>query len=90
MLLGEPPAEAFSAVALVSSTCGSAKNGGSLGLVYKDTMAPEFDAVCFDPAKATGVVHGPVKTEFGYHLIRVADRWEGAPPPEEVEKEDKK
>jgi peptidyl-prolyl cis-trans isomerase C len=35
-------------------------------------MVPEFDHVCFN--EAVGVVHGPVKTQFGYHLVEVTER----------------
>ena len=35
-------------------------------------MVPEFDRVCFN--EAVGVVHGPVKTQFGYHLVEVTER----------------
>jgi len=35
-------------------------------------MVPEFDAVVFNDE--VGVVHGPVKTQFGYHLLEVTSR----------------
>jgi peptidyl-prolyl cis-trans isomerase C len=35
-------------------------------------MVPEFDKVVFN--EAVGVVHGPVKTDFGYHLIEITSR----------------
>lgn len=37
-------------------------------------MVREFDAVCFDPETEVGRVYGPVKTQFGYHLIKVTSR----------------
>jgi peptidyl-prolyl cis-trans isomerase C len=33
---------------------------------------PEFDKVVF--SDEVGVVHGPVKTQFGYHLLEITDR----------------
>lgn len=82
----EPTQEAFAAVATAMSTCGSSKSGGNLGLIFEGTMAPEFDAVCFNDSKALNVVHGPVKTEFGHHLILISERFKGAPPAKEEEK----
>ena len=38
-------------------------------------MVKEFDRVCFE--KEVGVVHGPVETQFGAHLILVTRRYEG-------------
>jgi peptidyl-prolyl cis-trans isomerase C len=35
-------------------------------------MVPEFNDVCFN--EETGVVHGPIRTQFGYHLIEVTNR----------------
>jgi len=35
-------------------------------------MVKEFDEVCFN--EDVGVVHGPVKTQFGYHLVEVTHR----------------
>lgn len=48
---------------------GSAANGGSLGELSREEMIAEFDEVLFSLEQ--GVVSEPVKTEFGYHLIRV-------------------
>lgn len=47
------------------------KNGGDLGFLTLDKMAPEFAEVV--PNLATGVVSEPVRTRWGYHLIRVDD-----------------
>ena len=63
---------AFQQAARKNSACPSAKQGGDLGSFGKGQMVPEFDAVVFsDPV---GVVHGPVKTQFGSHLILITDR----------------
>ena len=48
---------------------GSAQNGGSLGDVERGEMVPEFDAATFE--LEAGVVSDPVKTQFGYHIIKV-------------------
>lgn len=52
---------------------GTAQNGGDLGYFSKGTMVPEFDTVAFklEPGMFTET---PVKTEFGWHIIKVLDR----------------
>jgi peptidyl-prolyl cis-trans isomerase C len=64
--------EEFVQVAKTFSLCPSGKQGGDLGFFSKGDMVPEFDQVVF--AGEVGVVHGPVKTQFGYHLIEVLER----------------
>ncbi len=55
----------------MSADPGSAAKGGSLGMVEKGVMVPEFDQVAFSlPA---GELSEPVRTPFGYHLIRVSE-----------------
>ena len=54
----------------------SAKSGGSLGSFEPGKMVREFDEVCFDPEVPVGEVTGPVRTQFGYHLILVEDRFQ--------------
>ncbi|MDC0933045.1 peptidylprolyl isomerase [Arcobacteraceae bacterium] len=54
------------------SQCPSGNEGGDLGSFGKGAMVPEFDAVVFNDE--VGVVHGPVKTQFGYHLLEVTSR----------------
>ena len=51
------------------STCPSGKEGGNLGDFGRGQMVPEFDTACFEMAE--GEVRGPVKTQFGYHIIRL-------------------
>ncbi len=51
---------------------GSAVKGGDLGYFNKGMMVKEFEDVCFKGA--VGVVQKPVKTNYGYHLIKVTDR----------------
>lgn len=59
----------FEAAAAEFSTCPSGKQGGSLGEFGRGQMVPEFEEAAF--AAEIGHVVGPVKTQFGYHLIKV-------------------
>ena len=69
---------AFADAAMKFSTCPSAAKGGDLGTFSKGAMVPEFDAMVFDEATPLGgsSVQGPVKTQFGHHLIQVYERSE--------------
>ena len=60
--------ESFEAVAKEVSECPSAPKGGDLGLVAKGMMVPEFEKAAFDLKE--NEMSGPVKTAFGYHLIK--------------------
>jgi peptidyl-prolyl cis-trans isomerase C len=62
----------FEEAALKHSTCPSGKSGGELGTFGQGQMVPEFDKVVFNDE--IGVIHGPVQTQFGYHLLEVTDR----------------
>ena len=62
----------FADAAAQFSQCPSGKQGGELGSFGPGMMVPEFDKVVFN--EAVGVVHGPVKTQFGYHLVEVTAR----------------
>ena len=62
----------FADVAKEHSTCPSGKSGGDLGSFGKGQMVPEFDAVIF--SEELNFVHGPVQTQFGYHLIEITSR----------------
>ena len=66
----------FAELAKSHSTCPSAQQGGSLGQFAQGEMVPEFDHVVFDDALAEGDVSEPVKTQFGYHLIKLEQRTE--------------
>ena len=63
---------AFEDLAKQHSSCPSGQNGGSLGEFGPGQMVKEFDAVVFK--EAVGEVHGPVKTQFGYHLLEITSR----------------
>lgn len=54
------------------SKCPSGKQGGSLGTFSKGEMVKEFDNVVFKCE--LGRIHGPIKTEFGFHLIEITSR----------------
>lgn len=56
------------------STCPSKDKGGDLGYFGKGQMVPEFEKAAFEGE--IGKVIGPVKTQFGYHLIVVDDKKE--------------
>jgi peptidyl-prolyl cis-trans isomerase C len=62
----------FAAVAREHSTCPSGRRGGDLGTFGRGQMVREFDAVVFSAPLEE--VQGPVKTQFGYHLIEVTSR----------------
>jgi len=63
------------------STCPSKAKGGSLGSFGKGQMVKEFEDAAFGGELNT--ILGPVKTQFGYHLILVDDRQEGETIPYE-------
>ncbi len=56
---------------------GSASKGGDLGYFSRGQMVPEFEKVVFSMKK--GDVRGPVKTQFGYHIIKLTDLKRGEP-----------
>jgi len=62
----------FEDAAKQNSTCPSGANGGELGTFSQGQMVPEFDKVVFNDE--VGMVHGPVQTQFGYHLLEVTER----------------
>ena len=59
----------FEKAALKYSLCPSGKDGGDLGYFGKNVMVPEFESAAF--SLPLGKVSEPVKTAFGYHLIKV-------------------
>jgi len=62
----------FSDLAKKHSTCPSGKKGGNLGEFKPGQMVKAFDNVVFK--KPILEVHGPVKTQFGFHLIKTLYR----------------
>lgn len=62
----------FADVAAEHSKCPSGKTGGDLGEFGQGQMVPEFDKVVFN--EEVGKVHGPIKTQFGYHLLEIISR----------------
>tara|TARA_B110000027_G_scaffold50496_2_gene55177 strand:- start:22821 stop:23102 length:282 start_codon:yes stop_codon:yes gene_type:complete len=62
----------FANVAKDNSSCPSSAEGGDLGEFSPGMMVPEFDKVVFSAPLNT--VQGPVKTQFGYHLLEVTSR----------------
>lgn len=71
--IGDSPIK-FAEAAARYSECPSASSGGNLGEFGPGAMVKEFDQVVFN--EAVGKVHGPVKTQFGYHLIYISERRE--------------
>lgn len=65
---GEP----FAKLAKKHSICTSGKKGGELGEFKRGQMVKGFDDVVFK--KPILKVHGPVKTRFGYHIIKTLYR----------------
>jgi peptidyl-prolyl cis-trans isomerase C len=62
----------FADLARKHSKCPSGQQGGDLGEFNKGQMVKEFDDIVF--SAEVGKTHGPVKTQFGYHLIEITDR----------------
>lgn len=66
--LEESDGEDFQDLVQEHSDCPSKAQGGSLGEVPKGKMPPEFETVAF--SQKTGTIGAPIKTQFGYHIIR--------------------
>lgn len=62
----------FEAAAKEYSSCPSKEQGGNLGKFTRGQMVPEFEEAAF--TQEIGVVGEPVKTQFGYHLIKVEEK----------------
>ncbi|UCH83729.1 MAG: peptidylprolyl isomerase [Candidatus Latescibacterota bacterium] len=62
----------FAVLAREHSQCPSGRRGGDLGEFNQGQMVKEFDDIVFQ--KELGITHGPVKTQFGYHLIEILSR----------------
>jgi peptidyl-prolyl cis-trans isomerase C len=75
----------FEDAARKDSICPSREKGGDLGEFTFDRMVPAFSRVAF--ALKTGEISSLVRTQYGFHIIKVTGRTEGAaqPSPESVE-----
>lgn len=62
----------FALIAADNSTCPSAAAGGDLNYFSEGQMVPEFEEVAF--ALELDQVSKPVKTQFGYHIVKLTDR----------------
>ena len=62
----------FSELAADYSLDGTAQNGGDLGYFGRGTMVPEFEEAAFN--LKVGEISGVVKTDYGYHIIKLTDR----------------
>ena len=62
----------FEDAAKANSSCPSSAQGGDLGKFGPGQMVPEFDKAIF--SGDVGVLYGPIKTQFGYHLIDITGR----------------
>lgn len=62
----------FAEIAQKYSSCPSGRQGGALGEFGRGQMVKEFDEVVF--TGDLNKVHGPVKTQFGYHLLEITSR----------------
>jgi peptidyl-prolyl cis-trans isomerase C len=64
----------FAEMAKEHSQCPSSQQGGDLGEFGPGQMVKEFDEVVFK--EAVGAVHGPIQTQFGFHLVEITSRTE--------------
>ncbi|MEB3702946.1 Putative parvulin-type peptidyl-prolyl cis-trans isomerase precursor [Candidatus Bealeia paramacronuclearis] len=79
----------FAKLAKEKSTDGTAKDGGELGYITKDAVVKEFSDVAF--ALEVGAYNEtPVKTDFGWHVIKVEDKRDAKAPTFEEAKEELK
>lgn len=65
----------FEKAAKKFSKCPSGKRGGGLGTFSKGEMVKEFDKVIFSKDTQINKIIGPIKTQFGFHLIEVQAKY---------------
>jgi peptidyl-prolyl cis-trans isomerase C len=75
----------FAELAKQKSKDPGAQEGGDLGFFTKDQMVPEFAEVAFK--LEPGQLSDPVKTQFGWHIIRVEEKRKRPVPPYEQVKD---
>ncbi len=63
--------ESFEKLATENSICPSKKRGGDLGWFGRQKMVREFELAAFNLKK--GEISQPVKTQFGWHIIKLVD-----------------
>src|ERR1700723_3402542 len=68
----------FAELAKKKSKDPGASDGGDLGFFTKDQMVPEFSAVAF--SLEPGKISDPVKSQFGWHIIKVEEKRDRKPP----------
>ena len=65
--------EKFAAAAKEFSSCRTSKDGGNLGEPFgPGMMVKQVDEICFE--KEVGVVHGPISTPYGEHIVLLRER----------------
>lgn len=64
--------KSFEDLAKEKSLCPSRKRGGDLGWFGKNQMVKPFEQACFK--HEVGLIEEPVKTQFGYHIIKVLEK----------------
>lgn len=67
----------FEDAAREHSSCPSGQNGGALGDFGHGQMVPEFEAACAE--LEIGAISAPVKTQFGWHLVKLNNKEMGKP-----------
>jgi parvulin-like peptidyl-prolyl isomerase len=76
------PGADFAAIAREKSTGPSAAKGGDIGIFTADRMAQEFSDVAFK--MNVGEISAPVKTKFGFHIIKLVGKWPAGELPKEA------
>lgn len=61
----------FEEAAKAEGTDGTKDQGGDLNWFGKGQMVPEFESACFAPGLKVGDLIGPIKSSFGWHLIKI-------------------
>lgn len=79
------PGADFAAVAKAQSQCPSAPNGGDLGTFGRGQMVPEFEKAAFEIKP--GEIGAPIRTKFGYHVIKVEEHQQAGKPDFEAVKD---